>query len=306
MNKLHPPSSNTPAEQGLRALTPHAQHAEQHAGLVAASTTGTPSGHAPLLTLHAASVTFGDTRALQEVSLRLMRGERLALVGANGSGKTTLLRLLHGLQAADRPADRRPGTTATLEGLSTAPDPAARPRTEHLMQPENRPPLSAMVFQRPFLLHLSVRWNVLLALWLQGVPGAEREARCQQALQRVGLATLANRPARALSGGQQQRLALARAWALRPDILFLDEPTASLDPSAKQEVEALVREFAEDGVTLVMSTHNLGQAKRLATRVVYLAGGHLVADRPVDEFFDSPGLPTEAQQFLRGELPWLT
>jgi tungstate transport system ATP-binding protein len=221
------------------------------------------------------------------VSLHLLRGERLALVGANGSGKTTLLRLLHGLQAADRPTNR----------LS---------RTEHLLQPENRPPLCAMVFQRPFLLHLSVRWNVLLGLWLQGVPAAQRDARCQQALQRVGLGTLAHRPARALSGGQQQRLALARAWALQPDILFLDEPTASLDPSAKQEVESLVREFADDGVTVVMSTHNLGQAKRLATRVAYLAGGRLVADRPVDEFFDSPDLPVEARQFLKGELPWLT
>jgi len=273
-----------PADTGVRA---HTSLAEFPAGQARTSTLAPPAGQAPLLTLQAASVSFGTTRALQDVSLQLLRGERLALVGANGSGKTTLLRLLHGLQAPDRPTNRLP-------------------RTEHLLQPENRPPLCAMVFQRPFLLHLSVRWNVLLGLWLQGVPAAQREARCQQALQRVGLGTLAHRPARALSGGQQQRLALARAWALQPDILFLDEPTASLDPSAKQEVETLVREFADDGVTVVMSTHNLGQAKRLATRVAYLAGGRLVADRPVDEFFDSPDLPVEAQQFLKGELPWLT
>jgi tungstate transport system ATP-binding protein len=265
----------------------HAPRAERPAGPARTAAQAPPAVHEPLLTLQAASVSFGTTRALQDVSLQLLRGERLALVGANGSGKTTLLRLLHGLQAPDRPTNRLP-------------------RTEHLLQPENRPPLCAMVFQRPFLLHLSVRWNVLLGLWLQGVPAAQREARCQQALQRVGLGTLAHRPARALSGGQQQRLALARAWALQPDILFLDEPTASLDPSAKQEVETLVREFADDGVTVVMSTHNLGQAKRLATRVAYLAGGRLVADRPVDEFFDSPDLPVEAQQFLKGELPWLT
>jgi tungstate transport system ATP-binding protein len=261
----------------------------------AIDTHGAPAGHAPLLTLCAASVSFGATQALKDVSLSLARGERLALVGANGSGKTTLLRLLHGVQAPDK----SPTETTPSAGVAPA-------RTEHLLQPENRPPISAMVFQRPFLLHLSVRWNVLLGLWLQGVPAAQRDARCQQALQRVGLGTLAHRPARALSGGQQQRLALARAWALQPDILFLDEPTASLDPSAKQEVESLVREFADDGVTVVMSTHNLGQAKRLATRVAYLAGGRLVADRPVDEFFDSPDLPVEARQFLKGELPWLT
>ncbi len=245
-----------------------------------------------LLSLNGASVSFGATRALQSIDLHLARGERLALVGANGSGKTTLLRLLHGLQRPDAPASRQTASVPV--------------RTEHLLLPENRPPVSAMVFQRPFLLHLSVRWNVLLGLWLQGLPAPQRDARCRQALQRVGLATLAHRPARTLSGGQQQRLALARAWALQPDILFLDEPTASLDPSAKLEVETLVREFADDGVTVVMSTHNLGQAKRLATRVAYLAGGRLVADRPTNDFFDSPDLPVEAQQFLKGELPWRT
>ena len=117
---------------------------------------------------------------------------------------------------------------------------------------------------------------------------------------------LADRPARALSGGQQQRLALARAWALHPDILFLDEPTASLDPSAKREVEALFTEFAADGMTLVLSTHNLGQVKRLATRAVYLEAGRLITDLPVDAFFDGGDLPLQARQFLRGELPWTT
>ncbi len=303
MSRTPSDSAGNAADPDVRAQT---ARAERPTGLVRTSAQATPAGNTPLLTLQSASVSFGTTRALQDVNLRLLRGERLALVGANGSGKTTLLRLLHGLQAADRVTDRRHGAAQTAAGSSAAASAAAPPRTEHLLQPENRTPISAMVFQRPFLLHLSVRWNVLLGLWLQGVPAAQRDARCQQALQRVGLGTLAHRPARALSGGQQQRLALARAWALQPDILFLDEPTASLDPSAKQEVESLVREFADDGVTVVMSTHNLGQAKRLATRVAYLAGGRLVADRPVDEFFDSPDLPAEARQFLKGELPWLT
>ena len=232
-----------------------------------------------LLTLDGTTVRFGPVTALHGVRLQLRRGERLALVGANGSGKTTLLRLLHGLL----PCDGR--------------------REVHALRGTGRVPVAAMLFQRPFLLHLSVWWNLMLALWLGGVPRAERRARGLDALVRVGLQATADRPARSLSGGQPQRLALARAWALQPDILFLDEPTASLDPSAKREVEALIDDFARSGMTLVMSTHNLGQVKRLATRVAYLEAGRLVVDRPVDRFFNDE-LPFEAAQFLKGELPW--
>ncbi len=161
-----------------------------------------------------------------------------------------------------------------------------------------------MLFQRPFLLNLSVERNVRLALWLRGVPRAERAARSGRVLDGVGLASLAGRPARTLSGGQQQRLALARAWALQPDLLFLDEPTASLDPGARREVEQLIARLAADGVTVVMSTHNLGQAKRLATRVLYLAQGRLLVDLPTDRFFDPVRPPAAAAEFLKGELPW--
>jgi tungstate transport system ATP-binding protein len=236
-----------------------------------------------LVTLQGAGVAFGNTAALQGIDLTLHRGDRLALVGANGSGKTTLLRLLHGLVR-----------------------PAAGTRAVQPLMPEGRAAVGAMVFQKPFLLSLPVAWNVRVGLWLQGVPALERQRRCRDALARVGLASLATRPARSLSGGQQQRLALARAWALKPDILFLDEPTASLDPTAKREVEALIAAFAEDGVTLVFSTHNLGQAKRLATRVGYLEGGRLLTVRPTERFFTDTDLPPPARQFLRGELPWIT
>jgi tungstate transport system ATP-binding protein len=231
----------------------------------------------PLVLLEQAGVRFGDVQALRGVSLTLRRGDRLALVGANGSGKTTLLRLLHGLVPFEGRRD-----VVAIDG---------------------RAPVVAMLFQRPFLLSLSVRWNVLLGLWLHGVPRAQRDSRCQRALQRVGLDALAGRSARSLSGGQQQRLALARAWALEPDILLLDEPTANLDPSAKREVERLIGALADDGVTVVMSTHNLGQAKRLATRVAYLEAGRLVVELPVDRFFNDV-LPPEAALFLKGELPW--
>ncbi|MDO9075453.1 MAG: ATP-binding cassette domain-containing protein [Rubrivivax sp.] len=237
-----------------------------------------PSPAMPLVSLHAAAVRFGAVQALHPLDLCVRHGDRLALVGANGSGKTTLLRLLHGLLPGQ---GRR-----ELHGAGSG-----------------APPVVAMLFQRPFLLSVSVRMNMMLSLWLRQVPRAERSARCAQALQRVGLAGLERRLATALSGGQQQRLALARAWALRPDLLLLDEPTASLDPSAKREVERLIAEIADEGTTVVMSTHNLGQAKRLATRVAYLEGGRLVVDLPVDHFF-ADVLPPEAAQFLRGELPW--
>lgn len=229
----------------------------------------------PLIELKNASVQFGDRTALRAVNFHLHAGERVALVGANGSGKTTLLRLLHG-QVAHR-------GQRVLSGDGT----------QRLRQ--------AMVYQRPFLLRLSVWHNLIIALWLAGVPAAERAARAQAALARVGLTAERYRVARVLSGGQQQRLAIARAWAVQPQVLFLDEPTASLDPAAKREVEALIAELSTEGMTIVMSTHNLGQAKRLATRVLYLEAGQVLVDLPTAIFFDS-SLPEQAMHFLKGEL----
>ncbi|WP_157119130.1 ABC transporter ATP-binding protein [Azohydromonas lata] len=233
----------------------------------------------PLIELRQAGVRFGERQALQPLDLAVHAGERLMLIGPNGSGKTTLLRLLHG-QLPNSGGERRVRLAA-----------------------DGREPRQAMLFQRPFLLRLSARRNLLLALWLAGVPRRERAARADLALRRVGLEAHADRPARVLSGGQQQRLALARAWAVHPQVLFLDEPTASLDPAAKREVEALVLDFAAEGMSVVMSTHNLGQAKRMATRVIYMEDGRLVVDRPVESFFNDP-LPHEAALFLKGELPW--
>ena len=234
-----------------------------------------------LITLDNAGVRFGARAALGGVDFLLGPGERVMLVGANGSGKTTLLRLLHG----QLPHSGQRRTSSDANG---------------------REPSQAMVFQRPFLLRLSVCHNLLIALWLAGVPKVERATRAQAALERVGLSRERDRPARVLSGGQQQRLALARAWAVKPDVLFLDEPTASLDPGAKREVEALIESFSrDDGVAIVMSTHNLGQAKRLGTRVVYLDAGQVLVDLPTAMFFYE-SLPEAAAQFIKGELPWAT
>jgi tungstate transport system ATP-binding protein len=232
--------------------------------------------------LTAASVHFGHAaravRALSNVSLQIHAGERVALVGANGCGKSTLLRLLHGLT---------PATSGQVRS-----EPGVR---------------QAMLFQKPHLMRLSVQANIALGLWLRGTPWSQARVQALTALARVGLLALAQRNARQLSGGQQQRVAMARAWALQPQVLLLDEPTASLDPHAKREVESLIEEFASgsEAMTLVFASHNLGQVKRLANRVIYLEQGHVLADLPVGDFFGGPLLQQQypaAHLFVKGEL----
>lgn len=222
------------------------------------------------------SVQFGAHTALRDVSLSMRAGERVALVGANGCGKSTLLRVAHGLL--------NPSQGQVLAAPSVR---------------------QAMVFQRPHMLRTSVVRFVMWGLWLQGVPWRAAKAQAMEALHRVDLQDLAERPARTLSGGQQQRLALARAWALQPDCVLLDEPTSSLDPHAKREVEQMMADWvATSGVTLLFSSHNLGQVKRLATRVIYLEVGRVLADLPVDHFFNQPLAQShpQAHLFLKGEL----
>lgn len=225
-----------------------------------------------LFNLQSASVQFGSVGALIDCNLSISVGERVALIGSNGSGKSTMLRVLHGLLV--------PST-----GVLSAKAPAAQ----------------AMLFQRPYMLRASVLHNIALGLWLRGQPWAAAKAQALAALARVGLTDLAARNAKALSIGQQQRVALARAWAIKPQVMLLDEPTASLDPGAKHEVERLLAEFAGSGMTLIFSSHNLGQVKRLASRVIYLEHGQIVADLPTRDFFNGP-LPVAAANFLKGEL----
>jgi len=224
-----------------------------------------------LFDLRAVSVHLAGVAALRDCSLRIHTGERVALVGANGSGKSTLLRCLHGLLAPTA------GQMVCARGAQ------------------------AMVFQHPFLLRASCQTNVALGLWLAGRPWRQARQQAFEALARVGLQDLAARSARRLSGGQQQRLALARAWSLQPQVLLLDEPTASLDPAAKKEVEDLMAEFAAAGTTLVFASHNLGQVKRLASRVIYLEAGRVRVDAPTERFFDR-AWPNAATPFLQGEL----
>lgn len=234
-----------------------------------------------ILPLRAEALGFsaGDVRILRGVSLELGAGAPSVIIGPNGAGKSVLLRLLHGLLS---PTEGRVDWAAP-------PGEAARRQ--------------AMVFQRPVLLRRSVLANALYPLRLAGVPRALREGRAREALALVGLDALADRPARRLSGGEQQRLALARAAALAPEVLFLDEPCASLDPTATRAVEEIIATLAARGTKIVMTTHDLGQARRLAGEVLFLCRGELREHAPAASFFASPAT-AEAAAFLRGELVW--
>jgi tungstate transport system ATP-binding protein len=228
----------------------------------------------PALVLQQVSWTVQGVNVLSHIDVVLHKGERLALIGANGSGKSSLLRVMHGL---------------------VKPTHGQRQLCSDCKQ--------AMLFQRPHMLRASALHNVMLALWLQGTRWRDCRSLALAAMARVGLSDMAQRPANTLSGGQQQRLALARAWATQPDVLLLDEPTASLDPHAKREVEQLVTDWAAHH-TLVFASHNLGQVKRLANRVIYMEHGRILADLPVDQFFNGEVLPRhhpEAHFFVQGE-----
>lgn len=223
----------------------------------------------------------GGRTIIDGVSVELAAGPATIILGANGAGKSVLMRLMHGLLA---PSGGR------VEWAS--PD-AARVRRAQ-----------AMVFQRPVLLRRSALANVTYGLALAGVLPREREAQAREALREVGLDALADRPARVLSGGEQQRLALARAWALHPEVLFLDEPTANLDPGATREIENVIKAFDAAGTKIIMSTHNLGQVRRLGDEVLFLHQGRLVERAPVEEFLRKPA-SAEAAAFVKGELPWV-
>ena len=222
----------------------------------------------------------GRTPIIKGISARIEAGPRTVILGPNGAGKSVLLRLCHGLlqPTAGRVVWQGAGNTDTRRR-------------------------QAMVFQRPVMLRRSALANVVYGLRLAGKSRRESELRAMDVLEVVGLAEQARRPARVLSGGEQQRLALARAWALGPDVLFLDEPTANLDPASTQEIERIVQTIHASGTKIVLVTHNLGQARRLGDEVLFISGGRLVEHAPIDRFFSSPA-SKEAGDYIRGELPW--
>lgn len=236
----------------------------------------------PVATLQLENVSFvhrGNT-LLKPTTLQLAGCHRTLIMGPNGAGKSLLMRLSHGLLTP----------------------------TSGSVHWQSEPPAQAMVFQRPVLLRRSALDNLTYVLAINKIPrpelkGLSRKAQAMSALKKFGLASLAKRPARVLSGGEQQRLALARAWLLNPRVLFLDEPTSALDPAAIKAVEDAVLEFHHSGTRIVMTTHDLHQARRLANDVLFLHNGELLEHTPADDFFTTPASP-EAGAFIRGELVW--
>ncbi|HTR86173.1 MAG TPA: ATP-binding cassette domain-containing protein [Reyranella sp.] len=225
----------------------------------------------------AVTIEAGTVALLDNVSLALERGAPTVLIGPNGAGKTTLLRAAMGLLAPTR-------GSITWDGGAQAP-----------------PTRRAIVFQRPTMLRRSAVANLRFALAAAGVPRPQHAAATARLLTLVGLEHAAERPARRLSAGEQQRLALARALARDPAVLFLDEPTASLDPASTKAIEDVIRAVSLDGIKVVLATHDLGEARRLAGDVVLLHRGRIVEAAPAATFFGRPGTE-EGRKFLAGEL----
>ncbi len=238
------------------------------------------SRHILPLALREVCFAAGGRTIIDRVSAEFDAGPSTIVLGANGAGKSLLMRLMHGLIAP---------SSGRIDWHE--------PDAERLRRRQ------AMVFQRPVMLRRSALANITYALELARVPRLEREQLAREALDSVGLAHLAHRPARVLSGGEQQRLALARAWALHPEVLFLDEPTASLDPGATREIERVIQAFDAAGTKIIMATHNLGQARRLGDEVLFLHEGRVLERAPIEQFFGRPATP-EAAAFIKGELPW--
>jgi len=231
------------------------------------------------LALDNVSFEIGGMRLIKDMSCTFNAGPRTAIIGPNGAGKSLFLRLCHGLLQPSA------GTiTWQANGASTR-------------------DAQAMVFQRPVMLRRTARANIDYALKLRGLSRDERQARINEVLRRVGLRRLDASPARVLSFGEQQKLALARAWALKPQVLFLDEPTASLDPAATHDVEEIIQAIHEEGTRIIMTTHDLGQVRRMADDVMFLHRGRMLERAPAEQFFSEPKNDL-AQAFLRGELLW--
>ena len=232
------------------------------------------------LELNQLTFSVNGTPIINGISAKIEAGPRTIILGPNGAGKSVLMRLCHGLL-----------------------EPTAGSIVWHGARNGDVRRRQAMVFQRPVMLRRSALANVVYGLRLAGKSRRESTLRAMDVLEVVGLEHQAGRAARVLSGGEQQRLALARAWALGPDVLFLDEPTANLDPASTQDIERIIQAIHASGTKIIMTTHNLGQARRLGDEIVFISNGRLMEHTPIDRFFKEPA-SSEAAAFIKGELPW--
>lgn len=236
------------------------------------------------LELHELTFSAGKAAIIRGISARIEAGPRTVILGPNGAGKSVLMRLCHGLLT---PTSGRIVWQGAMNGGKNV-----DVRRQQ-----------AMVFQRPVMLRRSALANVMYGLKLAGKSRSQSELRAMDVLEVVGLAQHAERAARVLSGGEQQRLALARAWALGPDVLFLDEPTANLDPASTQDIENIINAIHASGTKIIMTTHNLGQARRLGDEILFISNGRLMEHTPINRFFKQPA-SAEAASFIKGETPW--
>jgi tungstate transport system ATP-binding protein len=225
------------------------------------------------LSLHDVSYSHEKGKALEQTTLEISKNKTTVILGPNGAGKSILLKICHGL------LEPTSGTIKLNENMSK----------------------SAMVFPKPVLLRRTVLQNMTFILELTGVDKSEQDDIAKTALANFSMQSLIDRPARSLSSGEKQRLSLVRALLLKPDILFLDEPTANLDPKATAILEDMIGLTRQNEMTIVMASHDLMQARRIAEEVIYIQDGTVIEKSFATEFFHSPKTE-QAKKFIEGRL----
>jgi tungstate transport system ATP-binding protein len=225
---------------------------------------------------------YGPIKALKDINLEIVGGKTITLIGVNGSGKTTLLRVIAGLEERDK-------GNILLDGRDID--------GKKLRQ------IATLVFQRTVMFNRSVYGNLAYGLKIRGIKGVEIREKIDRELRAVGLRNFEKRKARKTSGGEQQRVALARAFLLDPRILLLDEPTANLDPNSATMIEKAIASRKRGDEIVILATHNLPQARRLADEIIHIHDGRIVERSAPEDFFNNPRSEI-TRKFINGELDY--